>query len=246
MSGAVIQFRNLSYSFGEGKLRRQVLFDLDGEIRTGEIVIVKGPSGSGKTTLLSLLGALRASQEGELTVLGRRLNGVSSEEKLQVRRKIGFVFQLHNLIGALTATQNLIMALRLHPEIRHPVEAAHRALAAVGLGDALKLLPHQLSGGQRQRVAIARALVTKPKIILADEPTASLDGATGHAIVTMLRELASEQGTAVLLVTHDTRILNVADRTLTLQDGRFINEPDAFFNNRKPARNSREMCCGEE
>ena len=141
---------------------------------------------------------------------------------LSIRRHIGFVFQRHNLIDALTATQNLLMALRLHPEIAHPVEAAHRALAAMGLKHAFDMRPHQLSGGERQRVAVARALVTQPKIILADEPTASLDGATGHAVVTKLRQLANEQGAAVLLVTHDIRILDVADRILALQDGRFV------------------------
>lgn len=223
MNASVIRFRNLSYAFGEGKLRRQVLFDLEGEIRAGEIVIIKGPSGSGKTTLLSLLGALRGSQEGEIIVLNHRLDHASQAEKLQVRRKIGFVFQLHNLIGALTATQNLLMALRLHPEIIHPVETTQRVLDAIGLGHAFDMLPHQLSGGERQRVAIARALVTRPKIVLADEPTASLDGVTGHMIVTKLRDLAAEQGTAVLLVTHDARILDIAGRVLTLQDGHFVN-----------------------
>jgi putative ABC transport system ATP-binding protein len=187
-------------------------------------VIVKGPSGSGKTTLLSLLGGLRTAQEGEIVVLDHRLDQASRAEKLDLRRRIGFVFQLHNLIGALTATQNLLMALRLHPEIASPVEAAHRALAATGLTHAFDLRPNQLSGGERQRVAVARALVTQPKIILADEPTASLDGVTGHMVVTKLRDMASEQGAAVLLVTHDARILDIADRVLTLQDGRFVNE----------------------
>jgi putative ABC transport system ATP-binding protein len=222
MSGPVVRFRDLSYSYGEGQLRRQVLFGLEGEIRAGEIVIVKGPSGSGKTTFLSLLGGLRAAQDGEIVVLDRRLNGASQSEKLAIRRRIGFVFQLHNLIGALTATQNILMALRLHPEIPDHLATARDALAAVGLGDACDLLPNQLSGGQRQRVAIARALVTKPNLILADEPTASLDGATGHVVVNKLRDLANGQGAAVLLVTHDTRILDVADRVLTLQDGRFL------------------------
>jgi putative ABC transport system ATP-binding protein len=129
------------------------LFDLQGEIRESEIVIVKGPSGSGKTTLLSLLGALRSVQEGEVSIFGRRLNGADAAEKLKIRHNISFVFQLHNLIGALTATQNLLMALRLHPEIRRPVEAAHLALDVLGLNHAYDLLPHQLSGGERQRVA---------------------------------------------------------------------------------------------
>jgi putative ABC transport system ATP-binding protein len=220
MNPSVISFRNLSYSYGEEKLRRQVLFGVTGDVHAGEIVIVKGPSGSGKTTLLTLLGALRATQDGEVTVLDQRLDGATQEERLQIRREIGFVFQLHNLIGALTATQNLIMALRLHPEISHPVEVAHSILVSVGLKHAFELHPYQLSGGERQRVAIARALVTRPKIVLADEPTASLDGKTGHTVVNMLRTLANEQNTAVLLVTHDVRILDIADRVLALEDGR--------------------------
>ncbi|HUZ91570.1 MAG TPA: ATP-binding cassette domain-containing protein [Methylocella sp.] len=222
MKASLISFRNISYAYGEGKLRRQVLFNITGEIHAGEIVIVKGPSGSGKTTLLSLLGALRATQEGEITILDRRLDGASQDERLQIRRKIGFVFQLHNLIGALTATQNLLMAIRLHPEIKYSVDTAHSILASVGLEHAFDLRPHQLSGGERQRVAIARALVTCPKIVLADEPTASLDGVTGHTVVTMLRNLANEQGTAVLLVTHDVRVLDVGDRVLAMEDGRLV------------------------
>jgi putative ABC transport system ATP-binding protein len=226
MSAPVIRFNDLSYSYGEGVLRRQVLFGLTERINAGEVVIVKGPSGSGKTTLLSLLGALRGLQTGQVNILDHRLDGASKDEQLAVRREIGFVFQLHNLIEALTATQNLIMALRLHPEIENPLEVAHRTLEAVGLKHAFELHPQQLSGGERQRVAIARALVGGPKIVLADEPTASLDGVTGHTIVKMLRGLANEQGTAVLLVTHDVRILDVADRILTLQDGRFVEGSD--------------------
>jgi putative ABC transport system ATP-binding protein len=221
-SGAVIRFSGVSYAFGTGRLRRQVLFDLAGAISAGEIVIVEGPSGSGKTTLLTLLGALRDPQEGAIDILGRRLDGAARRVKLEIRRKIGFVFQQHNLIDALTATQNLLMALRLHPEIADPVETAHRALAATGLEQCFDLYPRQLSVGQRQRVAVARALVARPQVVLADEPTAALDSVTGRAVVTHLRQLANEQGTAVLLVTHDVRILDIADRIVTLQDGRFV------------------------
>lgn len=227
MSEPVIRFRDLSHAYGVGSLCRQVLFSLAGEVRAGEIVIVKGPSGSGKTTLLSLLGGLRGVQAGELSVLGHRLDGASRPQLRHVRSQIGYVFQLHNLIGALTATQNLLMGLRLHPEIRHPVQAARAALTAVGLGQATHLFPHQLSGGERQRVAIARALVTRPRIVLADEPTASLDGTTGQNVVSLLGSLAGDQGTAVLLVTHDARILGIGDRIVTLEDGRFVAESSA-------------------
>lgn len=222
---AAVSFRHLSHAYGEGKLARQVLFDLDGSISPGEIVIVKGPSGSGKTTLLSLIGALRAVQAGEITVLGQRLDGAGERERLLLRRRIGYVFQLHNLIGALTATQNLQMALRLHPDIADPMGKARQALDDVGLQHAHDLFPSQLSGGERQRVAIARALVSRPDIVLADEPTASLDGETGHTVVRLLRALANEQGAAVLIVTHDTRILDVGDRVWTLADGRLDSQP---------------------
>jgi putative ABC transport system ATP-binding protein len=224
MTAPIVDFRSLSYAFGVGRLRRQVLFDLAGAIQAGEVVIVKGPSGSGKTTFLSLIGALRRVQEGEVEVLGQRLDRASTTDTLRLRRRIGFVFQLHNLIGALTATQNLLMALRLHPEIDRPVEAARRTLDSVGLNDVADLRPHEISVGQRQRVAIARALVGRPAIVLADEPTASLDGATGRSVVTTLRRLASEQGAAVVIVTHDVRILDVADRVMTLADGRFVDD----------------------
>ena len=224
MTAEVVRFRNLSYAFGAGRLRRQVLFDLEGGVHAGEVVIVRGPSGSGKTTLLSLIGALRHPQDGEIEVLGHRLDRAAARDTLRLRRRIGFVFQLHNLIGALTAKQNLLMALRLHPDIERPVETAQSALAAVGLGEAADLRPHEMSGGQRQRVAIARALVGRPALVLADEPTASLDGATGRSVVATLRELAREQAAAVVMVTHDPRILDVADRVLTLADGRFVDD----------------------
>jgi len=200
MNTPIIEFKDISYSFGEGDLRRQVLFSLTGNVNAGEVVIVTGPSGSGKTTFLTLIGALRSLQEGSVKVLGRELYGAPQKVLREVRKNIGFIFQLHNLIDALTARQNLIVGLRLHPEIESPSEAADNILKLVGLGDHIRKYPHQLSGGQRQRVAIARALVMRPKVILADEPTASLDGKTGRVIVKQLHNLATKQGTAILLV----------------------------------------------
>lgn len=222
MNTPIIEFKDVSHFFGEGNLRRQVLFSLTGKINAGEVVIVTGPSGSGKTTFFTLIGALRSLQEGSVKVLGRKLYGASPKVLHEVRKNIGFIFQLHNLIDALTARQNLIMGLRLHPEIKSPTEAADNILEKVGLGDHIYKFPHQLSGGQRQRVAIARALVMRPKVVLADEPTASLDGKTGRVIVEQLHDLASKQGTTILLVTYDPRILDIADRVLTLEDGRFV------------------------
>ncbi|GBE08852.1 putative ABC transporter ATP-binding protein/MT1014 [bacterium BMS3Abin11] len=222
MNNPIIEFKDISYSYGEGHLRRQVLFSLTGTVSAGEVVIITGPSGSGKTTFLTLIGALRRLQEGSVNLLGWELYGASQKVLREVRQNIGFIFQLHNLIDALTAHQNLMMGLRLHPEIRSPSEAADNILEQVGLGDHIDKFPRQLSGGQRQRVAIARALVMRPKIILADEPTALLDGKTGRVIVEQLHDLATKQGATVLLVTYDPRVLDIADRVLALEDGRFV------------------------
>lgn len=219
---APIQLRGVSHHFGSGALRRQILFDVEAQVSSGEIVIMTGPSGSGKTTLLTLIGALRSTQAGSLKVLGHELRGAAASELIRVRRKIGFIFQLHNLMGSLTVRDNVRMSLRLHAEVGG-LEAAERAvetLQAVGLGDRLDDYPEQLSGGQKQRVAIARALVTRPKIILADEPTASLDKKSGRDVVERMQQLAKGQGCTVLLVTHDNRILDVADRILHMEDGR--------------------------
>jgi putative ABC transport system ATP-binding protein len=222
MSERPIVVRHVDHSFGEGELRRQVLFDVSAEIDAGEIVILTGPSGSGKTTLLTLVAALRSSQSGSLRVLGHELRDADEARLAEVRRRIGYVFQAHNLLEALTARQNVRMPLELdqglgNAEIDRRVESA---LEAVGLAERAEAHPSQLSGGQRQRVAIARALGRQPEIVLADEPTASLDRETGRGIVELLERLARQQGVSVVLVTHDNRILDVADRILTLEDGR--------------------------
>jgi putative ABC transport system ATP-binding protein len=217
-----IRIQGLNHHFGAGPLRKQILFDISAEIFPGEIVINTGPSGSGKTTMLTLVCGLRTVQDGSVTTLGIELNGAQNRTLVQVRQSIGFIFQAHNLLGALTATQNVQMSLQLDKSIS-PVDSKKRAvemLTAVGLGERLDHFPHQLSGGQKQRVAIARALVRRPKIVLADEPTAALDKASGREVVEILQRLAREQGCAILLVTHDNRILDVADRILTLEDGR--------------------------
>jgi putative ABC transport system ATP-binding protein len=222
MSAAPIILDHLSHSFGEGEVRRGVLFDVSAEIRRGEIVIVTGPSGSGKTTLLTLIGALRSAQEGSLRVLGSELRGADEGTLARVRRRIGYVFQAHNLLDALTAQQNVQMSLELDAAAP-AAELARRSresLEAVGLGDRIDAHPSELSGGQRQRVAIARALARRPEIVLADEPTASLDGRTGRGVLELLERLARREGLTVVLVTHDSRILDLADRILTLEDGR--------------------------
>jgi putative ABC transport system ATP-binding protein len=217
----VIEIRNLNHHFGNGVLRKQVLFDITLDIYPGEIVILTGPSGSGKTTLLTLCGALRSVEDGDVRILGHQLRGAPPADLVRIRQNIGFIFQAHNLIGALTATQNVQMSLGLHD--LPAAEAKRRAVAmleSVGLADRAGYAPDKLSGGQKQRVAIARALVREPKIILADEPTAALDKKSGREVVDLLQDLAKAQGCTILLVTHDNRILDVADRIVTLEDGR--------------------------
>lgn len=221
MSDAPIVVEKVSHWFGEGALRKQVLFDIDAEIRAGEVVILTGPSGSGKTTLLTLIGALRSTRQGSLRVLDHELCGASEHTLTEVRKSTGYVFQAHNLLEALSVRQNVEMALQLHDEVplAERQRRAAEMLASVGLEEYLERHPSQLSGGQRQRVAIARALVARPRILLADEPTAALDKETGRGVVSLIQQLAKEGGVTVLLVTHDSRILDVADRILALEDG---------------------------
>ncbi len=218
----VIVIRNLSHFFGEGILRKQILFNINLTLKSGEIVIMKGPSGSGKTTLLTLIGALRSPQSGSLQVLGQELVGTNRRKMVKIRRKIGYIFQGHNLLECLTARQNVQMSIELHNNLSSE-EAKQKSIAmleAVGLGDRAEYYPHNLSGGQKQRVAIARALVSHPQLVLADEPTAALDSKSGRDVVEIMQRLAKELGSTILIVTHDNRILDIADRILELEDGR--------------------------
>ena len=219
-----VSVRGLSHSYGTGTLARPVLRDIDLTLGMGEIVLLTGPSGSGKTTLLTLIGALRAVQSGQCTVLGQELMGAREKQRVALRRRIGFIFQSHNLLGFLTARQNVAMALELRPETaeRERLERASAMLTAVGLGERGGDRPDTLSGGQRQRVAVARALAGDPGLLLADEPTAALDRQSGGEVVRLLRDLAKRRGVPILLVTHDPRILDVADRIVSMEDGRIV------------------------
>lgn len=221
MQQAVIAIHKVSHYFGKGRLRKQILFEVSAEIQRGEIVIMTGPSGSGKTTLLTLIGALRSTQAGSLKVLEHELNGAGKSLLEQVRRNIGYIFQAHNLLNSLTARQNVQMSIALHKEVPEQLarQRSETMLEAVGLGEWVNYYPQELSGGQKQRVAIARALVSHPKIVLADEPTAALDKRSGRDIVELMQQLAKQQGCAILIVTHDNRILDVADRLIHLEDG---------------------------
>ncbi|MDJ0658105.1 MAG: DevA family ABC transporter ATP-binding protein [Crocosphaera sp.] len=217
----VISIKNLNHFFGQDKLKKQVLFNINLDINPGEIVIMTGPSGSGKTTLLSLIGALRSVQHGSLQTINYELNGATEQKLVQVRRFMGYIFQAHNLLPFLTARQNVQMSLELHDHIstHEAIAKSEEMLKMVGLEQRINYYPDQLSGGQRQRVAIARALVSHPKLVLADEPTAALDSKTGRDVVDIMETLTKEQGCTILLVTHDNRILDMADRIIHMEDG---------------------------
>ncbi|MEC4804871.1 MAG: DevA family ABC transporter ATP-binding protein [Jaaginema sp. PMC 1079.18] len=226
----VIDITNLNHYFGTGQLRKQALFDINLKITAGEILIMTGPSGSGKTTLLTLIGGLRSAQEGSLMVLGRELCQASAEVLVRSRRHNGYIFQAHNLHGSLTALENVQMGLEVHGKLSK-AERHHQAaamLTRVGLEERLHYYPTDLSGGQKQRVAIARALVSRPSIVLADEPTAALDKKSGRDVVEIMHDLAKQQGCTILLVTHDNRILDIADRIIYMEDGRLSKLSDTL------------------
>ncbi len=223
---AVISIKHLNYYYGKGSLKRQILFDINLDIYPGEIVIMTGPSGSGKTTLLSLIGALRSVQEGSLKFLGEELYRANQKKLVNSRRNIGYIFQAHNLLGFLSARQNVQMAVELNQYVSQG-EAINKSVAmleAVGLGQRVNYFPDNLSGGQKQRIAIARALVNDPPLVLADEPTSALDKQSGRDVVELMQRLAKEQGTSILLVTHDNRILDIADRIVEMEDGILVRE----------------------
>lgn len=230
---SAIKAESVSHFYGKGALKKQILYDINVEIPQGEIVIVTGPSGSGKTTLLTLIGALRSTQEGSLKVLGNELSGASKKTLAQLRTNIGFIFQQHNLLAAISSLENVELGLGVSGRYKG-AELRRRAtqmLEAVGLSERMGHKPEQLSGGQRQRVAIARALASEPAMLLADEPTASLDKESGREVVDHMKRLATEQGTTILIVTHDNRILDVADRIVHLEDGVLTSFTDSVISN---------------
>ena len=222
-----IVIKHLNHWFGSGEAKVQALFDISLTIQRGTLTALMGPSGSGKTTALTLMGCLRDVTDGSIRLLGTELNGASEARMVTLRRKLGFIFQAHNLHESLTALQNVRMGLEVHGlsgnAERYDQAAAH-ALGLVGLADRLHYLPGNLSGGQKQRVAVARALVGNPEIVMADEPTAALDRDSGRVVVEMLKALGRERGTTTLMVTHDNRVLDLADRIITLEDGRVVSD----------------------
>ena len=219
----------LNHCFGAGETRTQVLFDNNLAVQPGELVIMSGPSGSGKTTILTLIGGLRTLQEGNVEIWDtagqsyRSLMGMDEQERVRVRQMIGFIFQRHNLFESLTALQNVRMAQQLKLMNGDADAKARELLGRLGLAERITYKPQQLSGGQRQRVAVARALINQPKLILADEPTAALDEKSGEAVIQLLRQLAREESCTSLIVTHDSRIMNAADRIVDMERGRIVN-----------------------
>jgi putative ABC transport system ATP-binding protein len=214
----------LNHWFGSGDVRKQALFDVNLTLKRGSFTVLMGPSGSGKTTVLTLIGCLRAVQDGSVRLLERELNGAAEAELVMLRRRLGFIFQAHNLHESLTAAQNVMMGLQVQGSVPDATarKAAEHMLGLVGLSDRTTYLPANLSGGQKQRVAVARALVASPSLVLADEPTAALDKDSAAEVVNLLQRMGKARGTTTLLVTHDPRFLDHADRILTLEDGRIV------------------------
>jgi putative ABC transport system ATP-binding protein len=226
LDDAPLRTSGLNHWFGVGEARKQALFDVSLSIARGSLTVLVGPSGSGKTTQLTLLGCLREVQDGSVVLLGHELRGAPPALSVALRRRLGFIFQAHNLHESLTATQNVLMGLQVKGRVDKAAaeRAAAHALGLLGLSDRMDYLPANLSGGQKQRVAIARALVGNPDVVLADEPTAALDRESGANVVDLLKRLGQARGTTTVMVTHDNRILDLADRVLTLEDGRIVGD----------------------
>jgi putative ABC transport system ATP-binding protein len=226
-----IRARGLSHWFGDGEARKQALHDLDFDVARGALTVLMGASGSGKTTLLTLLGGLRAVQAGSARVLGIDLAGAGEPDLRALRRRVGFIFQAHNLHESLTAMQNVRMGLEVHrieaqgrDALANWREGAAHLLGLLGLSDRLDYFPANLSGGQKQRVAVARALIGNPEIVFADEPTAALDRDSALNVVDLLKRLGRARGVTTLMVTHDSKIVDRADRILVMEDGRIVED----------------------
>ena len=224
---ALITVEHLHHAFTEAGIAKPVLRDISLSVEPGEIVILTGPSGSGKTTLLTMLGGLRAAQSGSLRILGTELLHAETASLTRLRRQVGFIFQAHNLLPYLNALENVRVGLEVHPSWlargRHAMNGqCATLLERVGLAERARYYPEKLSGGQKQRVAIARALAPEPRLLLADEPTAALDKESGRMAVELFRQLADAQQAAIVMVTHDNKILDIANRVVTLEDGHLV------------------------
>ena len=226
--GIAVRCRELSKTYGTGDTSVTALRAIDLEVRRGELFMMVGPSGCGKTTLISVIAAILGQDSGQCEVLGRDLKGMGQKERTQFRGEhIGYVFQMFNLLPALSAVENVSVPLLLNGVTRKQAEIrAAEALQAVGLGARTRALPAQLSGGQQQRVAIARALVHDPKLIVCDEPTSNLDHVAGRDMMELLRKSAKRPDRALIVVTHDPRIFEFADRIARMDDGKIVDIVD--------------------
>ncbi len=226
MTVPVVEAVDIAKWLGTGAAQVQALKGVSLTLRGGELTLLMGPSGSGKTTLLSILGCMLTPTRGTIRLGGRSTEGAGPEELARIRREhVGFIFQSYHLFPTLTAIDNVRLALDVRGENSvRAVAKAKDALAMVGLAHKTNAFPLELSGGEQQRVAIARAIVGQPSAVLADEPTASLDGENGNAIMTLLAEIAKDSSRGVLVVAHDTRILRFADRVVHIEDGRIVRE----------------------
>jgi putative ABC transport system ATP-binding protein len=218
---ALMTVRDVTKTYTEGGVNVSALRGVDMDVHAGEMLALAGPSGSGKTTLLSIMGCILKATSGSIQIAGREVAGLQESQLPDIRlAHIGFVFQGFNLFPTLKAGENVELILGLKGFGARPArKLAHELLERVGLADKFNTLPANLSGGQKQRIAIARAIAGDPKIILADEPTAALDSHTGHTVIEMMRDLAHERGRAVVIVTHDPRVLPLADRIVRIEDG---------------------------
>lgn len=220
----LLTVRDLVKTYGTGPNAVNALSGVSMDIHAGEVLVLMGPSGSGKTTLISILGGILTATSGSVRLAGRELVGLPESELPALRKEqYGFIFQGFNLFPALTAVENVSVMCKLK-NVPNPAKRAAELLESVGLGSKLKSYPADLSGGQKQRVAIARALAGEPRIILADEPTAALDSVSGRTVLEILSGLAREKNRAVVIVTHDPRVLDYCDRIVHIEDGRVGSE----------------------
>lgn len=223
---SVVSIKNVSKTYGSNRTAVKAVSDVSLEINPGEVILIMGPSGSGKTTLLSMIGTLLTPSEGQIEVDGENVVSMNSRQLADLRLlQYGFIFQSSNLLSALSAQQNVAVPLiAAGVKKQDAAKIARKLLERFHLGERLNNLPRNLSGGEKQRVAIARALANNPKVILADEPTASLDSKTGHEIMKLLCDTACDEGRAVVIVSHDPRLKDIAHRVITIEDGKLVHE----------------------
>jgi len=218
----ILEVKNLTKTFGSGHTLVKAVDDVSFDVKRGEVILIMGPSGSGKTTLLTTIGALLTPTSGSIKILDKEITKEKVSKLARFRLKfIGFIFQTFNLLESLSALENIEVVLgiaKVKPSLQK--EKAIKLLENLGLKDRLNYLPKELSGGEKQRVSIARALALDPQVILADEPTANLDSKSGHHVMEILRKIAKEKNKTVIIVSHDQRIMDIADRVLWLEDGR--------------------------